>query len=65
MFIKVLSKNNKSYIINTDYIVKMYEHEDHTIIIFNNNASISLKQNYEDFLNTLIKMGVKITDVSR
>ena len=43
----------------------MYEHEDHTIIIFNNNASISLKQNYEDFLNTLIKMGVKITDVSR
>ena len=65
MFIKVLSKNNKSCIINTDYIVKMYEHEDHITIIFNNKASISLKQNYEDFLNTLIKMGVKITDVSR
>ena len=41
MFIKVLSKNNKSYIINTDYIVKMYEHEDHITIIFNNKASIS------------------------
>ena len=40
MFIKVLSKNNKSYIINTDYIVKMYEHEDHITIIFNNKASI-------------------------
>ena len=65
MFIKVLSKNNKNYIINTDYIVKMYEHKDHITIIFNNNASISLKQNYEDFLNTLIKMGVKITDVSK
>lgn len=65
MFIQVLTVNNTLKIINSTHITEIQPSKNNTYISFNSKDFIVVKQSYEEFYNTLVKMGMRIHDVSR